>query len=82
MQTIETTYHGPSCLRGARVTARSSSGIKLTVSWDHGLNTEANHQSAAQLLKAKLGWAGDMVGGSRNSGGMVWVFVDDSLRLT
>ena len=53
MQTITTTFKGPTNTRGSRVTARSWLKNKA-VAWNHALNTEDNHRAAAQALVDEL----------------------------
>jgi hypothetical protein len=55
MQAITTTYHGPTNTRGSRITAKADAG-RITVSWNHALDAEANHVAAAAALQEKLGW--------------------------
>ena len=55
MQAITTKYIGPTNSRGARVKATCDAGT-ITISWDHALNTEGNHDAAALALVRKLGW--------------------------
>ena len=57
MQSIETTYHGPTNTRGSRITAVTGSGHhKLTIPYPHELSGEACHAAAAEALASKLGW--------------------------
>lgn len=76
MQTIETKYHGPSNVKGSRISA-TASGCKARVilSYDHALNGEGNHQAAAAALMDKLNWTGRYVGGHTKTG-MVFVNAD------
>ena len=53
MQTITTTYKGPTNAKGSRVMAKSWLKNKA-VSWNHALNTEENHKAAAQALVDEL----------------------------
>ena len=53
MQTITTTYKGPTNTKGSRVLAKSWLKNK-SVAWDHALNTEDNHRAAAQALVEEL----------------------------
>jgi hypothetical protein len=84
MQAIQTTYHGPTNTRGARIVARCDAG-RLTVAWDYALSIERNHDAAAIALARKLGWldAGpradnaftvNLVRGVLHSGAFVYVF--------
>jgi hypothetical protein len=76
MQAITTKYHGPGNVRGARISATTESGVRVSVPIDHGLDTDENHANAARALCAKLGWSGTLVsGGTKN--GNVYVFLPD-----
>lgn len=63
-QAIRTTYHGPTDHRGARITAKSGSGLKVTIPYPHELNSHEAHRLAAQTLCAKLGWKQPLAQGS------------------
>lgn len=49
MQTITTSYAGPTNTKGSRVMAKSWIKNKAII-WDHALNAEDNHKAAAQAL--------------------------------
>lgn len=49
MQTITTTYAGPTNTKGSRIMVKSWLKNKA-FAWDHALNSEANHRAAAQAL--------------------------------
>ena len=49
MQTITTSYAGPTNTRGSRILVKSWLKNKA-FSWDYSLNSEANHKAAAQQL--------------------------------
>lgn len=68
MQAILTKYHGPTNFRGSRITARSASGLSVSVPYQDELDTEAAHRVAAVALCAKLGWPTDnlVAGGLAN----------------
>jgi hypothetical protein len=55
MQAIVTKFLGPTNSRGSRIKATASGG-SITVSYDHRLNPEQNHDAACRALVAKLGW--------------------------
>lgn len=55
MQAIQTKYHGPSNVRGSRFTAKCAAG-SISVDYDHELDSQGNHEAAAQALCNKLGW--------------------------
>ena len=79
-QAIETRYAGPTNHRGARIVVRAQAG-RLTVSWDHALNSDENHTRAAEAFARKWGWSGKWVGGGNASGtGNVYVDVDTCTR--
>lgn len=67
-QTITTKYLAPTNNRRARVKATSTSGISVTVAWDHSNDDAGNHTRAAEALIAKLGWTGDWAGGVLKGG--------------
>lgn len=67
MQAIVTKYLGPTNHRGARIKATAQAG-SITLSWDHALNADDNHQAAASELARRKGWAGVWVGGWLPSG--------------
>ena len=54
-QAIVTKYHGPTNVRGSRISARCDAG-RIMVSYDYALNIGDNHKAAAQALADKLGW--------------------------
>ena len=54
-QAIVTKYHGPTNVRGSRISARADAG-RVIVSYDHALDISGNHKAAAQALADKLGW--------------------------
>jgi len=49
MQTITTTFAGPTNTKGSRIMVKSWLKNK-SVSWNHAFNSEANHKAAAQVL--------------------------------
>jgi len=52
---IETYYLGPTNTLGARVVARTHTGFRRAIAWDHALDTDKNHLAAlAALLIDKL----------------------------
>jgi len=73
-QAIETRYICPTNFRGARIKATAWAG-QLTLSWDHALNPEENHDAAARAFAKKFGWYGVMVRGSLKKGGNVYCFL-------
>ena len=67
VQAILTKYIGPSNVRGSRIKATASAG-SVTVGYNHALNTEDNHKAAAEALRDKFGWKGDMAQGGLENG--------------
>lgn len=68
---------GPTNHRGARVKATSYAG-SVTVHWNHSMNVEENHRTAALTLTLKLGWRVvgkdfNYTGGQLADGSYVWV---------
>ncbi len=75
MQIIKTKYLPCTNHRDARVKAstdRSSDQQYVICSYDHSIDDNANHMRAARLLRDKLEWNGDWVGGHSKEG-MVFV---------
>lgn len=69
---VKTTFHGPTNYRGARVSAermdpKPSTGKRerITIHWDHALDSSGNHEAAARALLTRFGWAAEhtLVGG-------------------
>lgn len=66
MQAIITKYLGPTNTMGSRIKARAYAG-SITVTYDHAIDSDANHKRAATALADKYGWLDDgtkMVSGS------------------
>lgn len=76
MKAIQTKYLGPTTFRGSRVKAWDSDNNSVTLSWDHALNTEANHRSAANALCLQMNWACSSLIGGWIKTGMVFVFTE------
>ncbi len=72
MQCIITEYHGYTTKRGPRIIARSSSGFRVTISYDGSSAEVRAHFQAAQALCHKLGWTGELISGEMQKG---YVFV-------
>lgn len=53
MQAIQTKFLGPTNTRGSRIKATCWL-TSITVSWDHGANSEENHTAAIDALVYKL----------------------------
>ena len=75
MKAILTKYHGPTNTRGARISASDEDGNKVSIPYPYELSGEAVHRKAAEALKAKMNWTGDLVSGSLKNR-YVFVFVN------
>ena len=75
MQTISTKYLGATNSKPSRIIAKTSSGKRISLSFDHALNENQNHMRAAQELMTRLQWSGRMIGGHTKEG-MVFVVSD------
>ena len=82
MKAILTRYHGPSNVKGARISASDSAKNRIILSWDHALNASTNHAVAAQALCYKMKWEGELIGGGLSDGDMVWTFAKSPDRIT
>lgn len=74
MKAIETRYHGPTDHRGARIIASDSDGNRVTIGYPHELSGEAVHRKAAEALRDKMGWTGELIAGGTKHG-YCFVFV-------
>ena len=56
--TIETAYHGPTNTRGSRISATckrdSETTYRTFIHYQHELDSDANHQAAAEALMAEM----------------------------
>lgn len=77
MKAIITKYHGPTNIRGARISASDEDGNRVMISYPHeesgGMKT---HRMAAIALCQKMGWAGVLYAGSIKHG-YVFVFGEE-----
>ena len=76
MKAIKTTYKGPTNTRGSRIIASDEDGNKVTTSYPYELSGEAVHRKAAEALRDKMGWKGNLISGSLKNG---YVFVFTTL---
>jgi hypothetical protein len=72
MKAIFTKYVGPTNYKGSRIIASDEDGNKVTISYPYELSGEAVHRKAADALCSKMGWTGNLTGGSSKRG---YVFV-------
>lgn len=82
MQAITTYFIPCTNFHGSRIKAKSSSGLSVTLSWEHETDIEDNHERAVRALCAKLGWKGTLSQGALKDGARVWVFVKDHTTIT
>jgi hypothetical protein len=80
MKAITTKFHGPTNFKGSRIKATDSDGNSVTVSTDHALNSDGNHDAAAVALCKKMGWTGSLIRGWTKDGA-VYVFENGSERV-
>lgn len=80
-QTITTKYLPLTTHKPPRIKAtHSGKALSVTISKDSVPDGIDPQVEAARLLKEKLGWKGEMVGGAID-GGMVFVFIEESFRI-
>jgi hypothetical protein len=72
MKAIVTKYHGPSAVRGSRISATAEGENRVVISYGHEGN---EHLRAAQALCKKMGWEGSLVEGGLPDGNTVFVFM-------
>ena len=74
MKAIVTKYHGPSHKRGSRIVAEDGDGNRIAVAYNYNAAfSEDVHSQAALALCRKMGWEGELIGGSTKTG-HVFVF--------
>jgi hypothetical protein len=72
MQAIRTRYHGPSNVKGSRISAVSAGGKRIMVGCVDNLSVEENHARACRLLCDKMEWKWPMTSGGFG-GDQYWV---------
>lgn len=77
MKAITTKYHGPTNLRGSRVSAFDGDN-RIFVSFDYASHDP--HRDAALALCRKLNWTGKLISGGTKEGN-VFVFLPHDLML-
>mgnify|MGYP001596465819 CR=1 FL=1 len=68
MKAIMTTYHGPTNTRGSRIIATDGDRNRISIPYPYELSGEACHRKAAEALKDKMGWKGELIGGGLKNG--------------
>lgn len=71
-QAIQTKFHGPTNTRGSHIGARCAA-MRISVPYNHGLDTTGNHRAAALALAARLNWGGSWTTGVLADGSYVHV---------
>jgi len=74
-QAIETRFAGPTNHRGARIIVRAQAG-RMTVPWDHALNSDENHRVAAEMFAQKWGWGRVKGGANARGDGYCFICID------
>ena len=67
MKAILTKFHGPTNVKGSRISATDSDGNRVIIGYDHGATDP--HDQAVIALCEKMGWEGEMVRGTTKDGG-------------
>jgi hypothetical protein len=75
MKAIQTKYIGPTNFRGSRIKASDGDKNSITISYPYELSGEDVHRKAAEALRDKMGWTGNLIGGGLKNG-YVFVFTD------
>lgn len=73
-QAIVTKFIGATSFRGVRIGARCGDG-KLTIEYWNDVGVDENHWRAAEELRERLGWSGELKGGVMANGDYCWVLV-------
>jgi len=76
-QAIHTKFLGPTDYRGARIKATCDAG-SLTIGYPYQANIgEDAHRIAAEALRDKLGWTGQLIPGYLPDGSYAFVFLSE-----
>lgn len=76
MKAIETKYHGPGNVRGARISASDGDGHRVSIPYPHHLSREETHVAAVKAFCRKMRWSGSLMRGELKKT-TVFVFVPD-----
>ena len=81
MTAIQTKFLPATTYRGARIAAVAHSGsrpYRLTIPYPYDKNVgEDAHRPAAEGLRDRLGWTGDLIAGRLPDGTYAFVFAED-----
>ena len=72
MKAISTKYIGPTNFKGSRIKAYDCDNNHVTISYPHELSGEDVYRKAAEALRDKMEWKGELIGGGTKEG---YVFV-------
>ena len=81
MKAIQTRYHAPTNVRGARISAFDSDKNRVSLPYPYEDRSSLAHAAAAIALCKKMRWTGTLQGGYLPKGDMVWVFLDPYLQV-
>lgn len=85
MKTIVTKFHPPTTNLPARMSATVADAQgpvkRIWCAFLDDATHDKSHATAAEVMRAKMNWCGDMVGGSLPDGRRVWVFAKDETIL-
>ena len=68
MKAIETRYLGPTNTKGARIVAHDMDNNRIVVDYTATLTLIKSYRAAAEALRDKMGWRGELVGGATKRG--------------
>lgn len=75
MKAIQTKYLPCTNTKGSRIKAfTGEKGQTVTIGYPHELSGEAVHAKAAVMLRDKMGWKGELIGGGLPNGDHVFCF--------
>jgi hypothetical protein len=74
VKAITVKYIGPTDRRGSRLKAFDSDNNSVTIPYPHGMKQSESHRKAAEMLRDKMGWQGEMISGGTKEG-EVFVFL-------
>ncbi len=72
MKAISTKYISPTDFKGSRIKAYDCDNNSVTIPYPYELSGEDVHRKAAEALRDKMNWTGELIGGSTKEG---YVFV-------
>jgi|SRR5579875_747240 len=80
MRVIQTRFHGPGNVRGARISARDEAGNTAVIPYPYELSIEGAHRKAARQLCDKMDWHGTLLGDAFKKGYIFVLLENDPLR--